>query len=216
MRLAQRARAGGVFNRRIRLERFVAAHEDALLEEARSRGHLPSDLADLHALALLQHHGAATRLVDATTNLIIAAWFAASGHENEDGVIFLLPRGKELSGTRALSRPMKKVRSTRQLQSYRPPLSMLRAVAQHAVMLVGPVADEPDCCLPHKLHSDQLIRVTPTLKESLVSAFTAHLGTDLAAIFPDLQGFCAQHSTSRSFLEGIVGRTAVSNLARRS
>lgn len=57
---------------------------------ARSPALLGAD--DWDALVVAQHYGMATRLLDWTTNPLIALWFAASdGRETSDGYVFLLP-----------------------------------------------------------------------------------------------------------------------------
>jgi hypothetical protein len=95
-RIAFRARSTGPLHAAHSLESLVSAHEDALLAEARSRGHFGSETSDLAAFAILQHHGAATRFLDATTNLLVAAWFACSADKDDDGLLMLLDPPKRL------------------------------------------------------------------------------------------------------------------------
>lgn len=69
-------------------EEVMRAAENEVLEEARRWG-LGRDLGpsatDLHLLAILQHHGVPTRLVDVTSNPMTALWFAAEEHPSGDG-----------------------------------------------------------------------------------------------------------------------------------
>ncbi|WP_104981387.1 FRG domain-containing protein [Sorangium cellulosum] len=97
-RVALRARSEVPLHASRQLEDLVSMYEDALLAEARSRGYFGPETADLAALAILQHNGAATRFLDATTNLLVAAWFACSADKDDDGLLMLLPRGKEIGG----------------------------------------------------------------------------------------------------------------------
>ena len=78
-------------------EDFISYHEKELLEPARMEGHGVGEdrpLYDLELLAKLQHHGAATCLIDFTRNFLVAMWFACESYKEEeeekDGEIFIL------------------------------------------------------------------------------------------------------------------------------
>ena len=72
-------------------EAALRHRELEILEEARRWG-LGRDLGpsatDMHLLALLQHHGVPTRLIDVTSNPMTALWFAIEEHkpDQEGGV----------------------------------------------------------------------------------------------------------------------------------
>ena len=81
-------------------EDFIIYHENELLEPARMDGHGVEDgreLEDLELLAKLQHHGAATCLIDFTRNFFVAMWFACQPHKEgaKDGKIFILDTSDE-------------------------------------------------------------------------------------------------------------------------
>ena len=66
-----------------------------LVNPARAEGYGYQDgrrLTDLELLAALQHHGAATCLIDFTSNFHIALWFACQDH-HRDGAVFVVNRG---------------------------------------------------------------------------------------------------------------------------
>lgn len=72
-------------------EADLAAKEAEILMEARTWGlgrDLGASATDLHMLAMLQHHGVPTRLIDVTSNPMTALWFAIEEHEpDENGVV---------------------------------------------------------------------------------------------------------------------------------
>ena len=81
-------------------EDFISYHEKELLEPARMDGHGVREgrpLYDLELLAKLQHHGAATCLIDFTRNFLVAMWFACESYKKEekDGKIFILKTNDE-------------------------------------------------------------------------------------------------------------------------
>jgi len=65
--------------------------KEALIDPLKRMGHSHQD--DESMLAELQHHGAATQLVDFTESLLVALWFACcelnEGEEKEDGEVFV-------------------------------------------------------------------------------------------------------------------------------
>ena len=64
-----------------------------LLENASLRGFREQkgrSLSDLELLALLQHNGAATCLIDFTTNALIALWFACQGKKEKEGKVIAI------------------------------------------------------------------------------------------------------------------------------
>jgi hypothetical protein len=64
-------------------EDLMRKSELEVLEEARLWGlgrNLGASATDLHMLAVLQHHGVPTRLIDVTSNPMTALWFAIEEH----------------------------------------------------------------------------------------------------------------------------------------
>lgn len=68
-------------------EERVRGRELQILKEARTWG-LGRDLGpsatDMHMLAVLQHHGVPTRLIDVTANPMTALWFATEEHKPDE------------------------------------------------------------------------------------------------------------------------------------
>jgi FRG domain len=100
-RLRQHGRANGPV-----AEPLLYGHERQLLESARAAGYGRSDgrrIPDIELLAVLQHHGAATRLLDVSSDPMVALWFAVEdqGFSGEDGALFAInvSRARIISGT---------------------------------------------------------------------------------------------------------------------
>lgn len=71
-------------------EKDIRETELAMLAEARDWGLGKTgytEISDLQLLAVLQHHGSPTRLVDVTSNPLTALWFACSGNPDVDGLL---------------------------------------------------------------------------------------------------------------------------------
>lgn len=71
-------------------EERVRLYESQLLDNARLAGHGTASgrrLSELELFTLLQHHGAATRLLDFTENALVATWFACHAHEDSYGLL---------------------------------------------------------------------------------------------------------------------------------
>lgn len=73
---------------------FERYHREVILEPARMDGYGFADgreLSDLELLANLQHHGAATCLIDFTRNFLVALWFATlEDKEKNHGRVFIV------------------------------------------------------------------------------------------------------------------------------
>jgi hypothetical protein len=100
-RLRQHGRANGPV-----AEPLLYGHERQLLDSARAAGYGRSDgrlIPDIELLAILQHHGAATRLLDVTSDPMVALWFAVEDQvfSKSDGVLFAInvSRARIISGT---------------------------------------------------------------------------------------------------------------------
>lgn len=76
----------------------LAAYTEILLGGAQRHvgkcPELPPGSSELEILAQLQHQGAATGLIDFTTEALVALWFACNEHLEEDGAVYILPRSE--------------------------------------------------------------------------------------------------------------------------
>lgn len=51
--------------------------------------------SQIDKLALMQHYGLPTRILDITTNALVALYFAVSGSNDKDGIVYLFNRKKK-------------------------------------------------------------------------------------------------------------------------
>lgn len=69
-------------------EGLVRHAESRILEEARANGLLRCGGSVLEFMACMQHFGGATRLLDVTSSLDVALYFASSRHDKVAGVVY--------------------------------------------------------------------------------------------------------------------------------
>ena len=124
--------------------------ESELLARARRRdlGGGP-ETPELQRLAVLQHHGTATRLLDVTTDPMIALWFACAGgaHSGKQGVLFAV----EVSSAMQLEwddvRPIADIVDTlgdEQVAVFWPRPVDARIQVQRGAFVLGPVPSDPE------------------------------------------------------------------------
>ena len=76
-------------------EQDIIWYEESLLARATHHGYRVmngQELSDLELLARLQHHGAATRLIDATRSALVALWFSVSSQIDTTGALIGIHR----------------------------------------------------------------------------------------------------------------------------
>jgi len=201
------------------LERRVREYERDLLARARLAGHGRRDGRDLHdleLLAVLRHHGAATRLIDFTRNVWVALWFACREVPDRFGLLVGLNLGGAfgISDEATLARPYEELLDDAgaRLSLWRPSALSPRISAQQAFFLWGPAAYRPWGSLgePSSLAAGQqalellhpaepepsravpgllCIAIAPELKSELSLHWSSLFGYEEATMFPDLDGF---------------------------
>ena len=187
-------------------ERDLQFYELDLLKHATHRGyrrHEGRDLTDMELLAKLQHHGAATRLVDATRNAFVALWFAVSADEDKTGIL-LGVHTSHLCGyegepeERHYEEVIKECGKDGNTFTWEPTSVTNRVAAQHSQFLYSSLTDDPKGSL--RLHTDPdcalILAIDPKIKktgkEILIQTFDIHQLT----LFPDLDGFSRAYSHS--------------------
>ena len=154
-------------------ERVNQYHKDRLIEpmEALEGG----KWSDLEKLSVLQHQGAATRLLDFTRNPLVAIWFACDGHPGKDGKVFALDinEGKGMART---------------VEHYVPNRSLgARVIAQQSVFIVC------DPLVREELFTS--IVVPAQLKDSLKS-YLERFGLSKDMLFGDVPGLATANAVN--------------------
>jgi hypothetical protein len=193
-------------------------YEKRLLNVSRLAGHGHSngpDLSDLELLAKLQHHDAATRLVDFSSNAFIALWFACRARPDTWGIVF----GAQLEGARrvadeaSLRTPMADLMESAkgEMMAWRPSALSPRIPAQAGFFLWSDVragcswgslgnstwsSPEP----PKTSALDErfaAIAVSPDLKLWMARRWSDVLGLSEQALFPDFDGFATANGATQ-------------------
>jgi len=197
------------------LEHQLREYENRLLDRSRMLGHgrrNGRDLSDLELLAVLQHHGAATRLLDFTRSVFIALWFACQGDPDEYGVVF----GVDLEDSfvvrdaSTLNRGFERLldEAGARISTFRPSALSPRMPAQHAFLLWAPAeyrawgsvgvgfADHQDDRPSYGISTFLSIAVPPALKANAGLHFETLFGFTDETMFPDLDGFSRAHGAT--------------------
>jgi hypothetical protein len=199
----------------------IRAVEKALIERARAAG-LGAGLGELELLALLQHHGAATRLLDCSRNAFVALWFACRREPEKDGLLigFQLGLNAVHLDTAALQHGIDELlaMASGRLLWWQPRSLSPRISAQQAVFVFGQVVDEPWGSIRlggggvgfgdiGALPGAALIFVSAQLKTMLNRIWEPMLGFSEESLFPDLDGFALAHSVDKPFPADFIMNT---------
>ena len=135
---------------------------------------------DWEWLAVAQHHGLPTRLLDWTRNPLVAAFFAVETHFKDDGAIYV-NKESEYVVTDNQPDPYQISTTVRYLPSH-----LTKSIAAQS----GIFTIHPDLKIPYDSADLDKLIITKDTKCTLKTKL-AKYGIHRASLFPDLDGLCA-------------------------
>lgn len=181
-------------------------YERELLSNARHQGYDFDNgriLNDFELLAKLQHHGAATRLIDVSRNMLVALWFACRSQSEKNGLLLGI-RYDAINGFegRAENRTYDSVFGERDNEGddglnidpkiWQPPVVTKRIAAQSAQFLYSTLSDSPMGSLVFDKNPKKLIvmGISPEMKLIFLKELEEVYDIRQLTLFPDFDGFC--------------------------
>ena len=186
-------------------EQSLIEYQNDLVANFRNRRFDTRDgapLSDLEILAVLQHLGAATALIDFTRNPFVALWFACE-HESNDGVVYKVDAvSNQYIGVHSESRStfgeiLAQLVPPLHLLAWSPPAmadAQERTVAQQSVLLLGKPRTPAELSVPKDRVLGKVL--IPKASKAQLRAELAAIGMDESALFPDIYGFAGINSVT--------------------
>jgi len=184
----------------------LISYEKTLLQHATHKGYRfenGRELSDFELLAKLQHHGAATRLVDFTRNALIGIWFACNENTDKSGLLvgydswYLEGYEKELE-TRTYDEVIAAL-SDRNPVTWEPPSVSSRVAVQHSQFIYSNVFDNPSGSLatPNDKKAFRKYELSKKVKAEALEVLFEVFDISRENVFPDIDGFAQANSVNK-------------------
>ena len=172
------------------LEKLVSDyHEDLILQMEVIDG---DQTSDLQRLSVLQHHGAATGLLDFTESPLAALWFACTDKPYEDGKVFILDIGDHQAAVNGRKQNRDDLFSSGRIVYYEPDRSLSpRVVAQQSLFVI--------CNPPKVLDLHLRFVVVPSEIKGAMMEYLKRVGVSEESLFRDVPGLAAVNSRHKPF-----------------
>lgn len=155
------------------------------------------ELSDLELLAELQHNGAATCLVDFTSNALIALWFACREERGEEGKVVAIatenPDDFSDVSYEDLEKPVKEFLNQDKLWKWNPSSLSNRIVAQGSVFVFGAGVIEKERWLYEE------IKVDANSKGKIREILKEKFGLSEESLFSDFTGFAQSNAHDKPY-----------------
>lgn len=192
-------------------ENMLRDYERDLLLDARHQGYGFENgrtITDFELLAKLQHHGAATRFIDVSRNMLVALWFACRSEPDVTGLLFGVNEGailglegnSENSAYNDAFPPGEKIEHDIFPTIWQPPVVTKRIAAQSAQFLYSVVSHDRMGSLALSKESGAFIAfgITPRKKRQFLKMLEKTFDIRLLTLFPDFDGFSMANSANFS------------------
>lgn len=185
-------------------EQDMQHYEESLLEHATHQGYRyegARELTDFELLAKLQHHGAATRLIDCSRNLLVGLWFACISEPHSNGLLFgyhsdFVGGNENKTESRDYLDVCKRLNTHNNSIVWQPPVVSKRIASQNAQFLFSLVVDNPigSLVINNDPSSYIAINISPAFKRLAVKELEETFDIRHLTLFPDIDGFGYVHS----------------------